>query len=221
MQDFSELTGAEQNLFKKLSTPNKIQDYLNGLVINFEGTGETLRSPRRVMRDRTAHCLEGALLAAAALWFHDEPPLLLDLKTGNGDNDHVVALFRRHGRWGAISKTNHAVLRYREPIYKNVRELALSYFHEYFLDDGRKTLRTYSWPFDLRRFQSRDWLTDESDLWYISKALDRSPHVAIAPTSTVRKYRLAEPVEILAGRLTEWAPNGRRLSWRLDKRERR
>ena len=107
-----------------------------------------------VLRAGKAHCMEGALLAAAILEFHGHKPLLLDLRSTSEDLDHVVALFKQNGYWGAISKTNHVVLRYREPIYGSVRELAMSYFHEYFLDNGKKTLREYSVPVDLGKFDS-------------------------------------------------------------------
>ncbi len=192
-------------LFAKLDTPEKIQDFLDSLKINFEPGGDTSRSPLTVLCRREAHCIEGALLAAAALWYHGEPPLLMDLKVqkGRGDHDHVVALFRRGGLWGALSKTNHAVLRFRDPIYRTPRELAMSFFHEYFLDDGTKTLRSYSRPFSLLRFGSA-WLTAERDLWEINNALDRSPHFAIAPQRALARLRLAHPLERRAGKLTEW-----------------
>src|SRR3989344_6708420 len=133
-------TKQEWQLLASLNSPRKIQDYLDTLGINFEKGGETLRSPREVMKVGEAHCIEGALMAATALWYHDKSPLLLDLVTSKSDFDHVVALFKVGKHWGALSKTNHAVLRYREPVYKSVRELAMSYFHEYFLDNGKKTL---------------------------------------------------------------------------------
>lgn len=194
----------EIKLFRKLNTPKKIQDFLEAIPANFEKNGETCVSPRRVLRERKAHCFEGALFAAAALWFHGELPLLLDLKSTTRDQDHVVALFRRHGHWGAISKTNHAVLRYREPIYRTIRELALSYFHEYFLDDGRKTLRSYSKPFDLRRFGKRGWTTTEEELWYIADALDATPHEAILSRTMIAGLRPADPIEIKIGEITQW-----------------
>src|ERR1044072_950040 len=100
--------------FTRLNTPAKIQDFLNTLKFNHEKGGETCRSPLETLHHGTAHCMEGAMLAAAALWYHGERPLVMDLKTARGDDDHVVALFRRKGLWGAISKTNHAVLRYRD-----------------------------------------------------------------------------------------------------------
>ncbi len=121
----------------------------------------------------------------------------------------MVALFRENRRWGAISKTNHAVLRYREPVYKNIRELAMSYFHEYFLDDGAKTLRTHSAPFKLLRYDS-SWLTDKKNLHYISRDLDDSPHPELIPEKAVRRLRRADTIEIKAGKIVEWK-NGRRL----------
>jgi len=198
--DFS---SREFKTFRRLNTPQKIQDFLNSIPINFEEKGETLMSPRRVLREKKAHCMEGALLAAAALWMNGEKPLLLDIKTTKDDMEHVVALFKKFGRWGAISKTNHVVLRYREPVYKSVRELALSYFHEYFLDSGKKTMRSFSGPFDLRRF-GKEWLTSEKNLWYISKALDKSPHEKILTPVMAKKLRKADLIEAKAGKLKEW-----------------
>ena len=146
-------TPRETKLFKSLDSPKKIQDFLAFKIRhNPAKDGVECRSPREVLKIGKAHCMEGALLAAAILEFHGYKPLLLDLRSTSDDLDHVVALFRQFGCWGAISKTNHAVLRYREPVYRSVRELALSYFHEYFLDNGKKTLREYSAPVDLRYF---------------------------------------------------------------------
>ena len=145
-------TSKEIKLFKKLNTPQKIQNFLGRLTINFEEKGETCYSPRIVIKERKAHCMEGAMLAAAALEFHGRPPLVMDLRANDRDFDHVVAVFKQFGCFGAISKTNHAVLRYREPIYRSVRELALSFFHEYFDDKGKKNLREFSKPLDLRYF---------------------------------------------------------------------
>ena len=207
------LTRTELVALRRLRTPQKIQDFLNTLPANFELRGETYRSPRRVLRDKTAHCFEGALLAAATFLMRGEPPLLLDLWTDPKmpDGDHVVALFRRRGYWGAVSKTNHAVLRYREPVYKTVRELALSYFHEYFLDDGRKTLRSFSRPFNLRPYLKRSWLTEEKDLHWLVRALDRSPHEKIVPQTAVRAFRRAEPIEIAAGEPTARGKRGKKI----------
>ena len=127
--------------------PEKIQRFLYGLRQNFELKGETCNSVRTVLKERRAHCIEGAMLAAAALWVHGEPPLLLDMRAVR-DFDHVVALFRRRGHWGAISKTNGIGLRWRDPVYGSLRELAMSYFHEYTNRRDHKTLREYSVPLD-------------------------------------------------------------------------
>ena len=145
-----DFTKKEKLLFKKLNTPAKAQDFLNKIPFNFEKGGETLKSPLYTLRTGKAHCFEGALLGAYILSLHGFPPLVLHLKATRGDYDHVVAPFKINGFWGALSKTNHAVLRYREPVYKNIRELVISYFHEYFLDSGAKTLRQYSEPFNLK-----------------------------------------------------------------------
>ena len=128
----------------------------------------------------------------------------MDLKSSQYDYDHVVALFQKNGKWGAISKTNHAILRYRDPVYDSVRELALSYFHEYFLDDGSKTLRSYSDPFDLSKLPDTRWITDEKNLWHISDLLDKSPHREIINRREVFSLRKADKIEIKAGKLKEW-----------------
>lgn len=198
-----ELTKREEKIFRKLNTPQKIQDFLETIPVNFEPNGDTCMSPRRVLVTRRAHCMEGALFAATVLWYHGARPLLLDLRSTKQDFDHVVALFHQRGRWGAISKTNHAVLRWREPVYKTVRELAVSYFHEYFLDDGRKTLRDFSKPFDVRQF-GKKWVTADKDLWEISTALDESPHEIIADRRAVKTFRRADKIEIAAGKLVQW-----------------
>lgn len=201
---FSGFNADELKIFRRLSTPKKIQDFLEKLPINFDVGNDTCRSPLQMLRERKAHCIEGAFFATAALWFHGQPPLLMDLKSVDRDYDHVVALFRKNGNWGAISKTNHAVLRYREPIYRAIRELALSFFHEYFLDDGRKTMRSFSKPFNLSRFAGKNWLTSDDDLWYIAEALDESPHYQILSKSAIANLRRADPVEIEAGKLAQW-----------------
>jgi hypothetical protein len=188
--------------FKRLTTPAKIQDFLNTLSFNFEKNGETCRSVTQSLKARTAHCFEGALIAAAALQNLGHKPLLLDLKTTPDDYEHVVALFVVDGYWGAISKTNHAVLRYREPVYKDIHELVMSYFHEYFLKNGKKTLRSYSKPFDLTKF-GNEWIDSPEPLWHIDQALDRSRHISILTKKQITRLRKADRIEIKAGELTE------------------
>ncbi|MCX6712320.1 MAG: hypothetical protein NT041_01360 [Candidatus Vogelbacteria bacterium] len=201
------LTKKELATLKKLTTPIKIQNFLDSIPRNAEKKGETYMSPRRTLQANKAHCFEGALLAALALWLQGEPPLLFDLKASKNDEDHVLALYKRNGYWGAISKTNHATLRFRDPVYKTLRELALSYFHEYFENDkGKKTLRKHSTkPFDLRKINP-SWVIEEEDLIDIINALEDAPHQNLFPKENLRLLRPADKMELLAGRLVEWSP---------------
>ena len=198
------LTSPERKIFARLTSPSKIQDYLDTLPINFEMAGETYMSPRRTLRTKKAHCFEGALVAAAALAFHGQKPLLMDLRTVHPYEDHIVALFRSGGLWGAISKTNHVILRYRDPVYRSVRELAMSYFHEYIESDGKKSLREYSTAFDLSRYAPEKWVTAEEEMHWLVDALDACRHSPIAPKKIMRTLREAARIEIKAGDLVEW-----------------
>ncbi|MEK7572543.1 MAG: hypothetical protein AAB493_01665 [Patescibacteria group bacterium] len=194
----------EITLIKELNTPAKIQDFLNSLRFNFEENRETLKSPVMVLRTKSAHCIEGAILGAYILSMHGFPPLVLHLNTTKGDYDHVVAPFKIKGFWGALSKTNHAVLRYREPIYKSIRELVMSYFHEYFLNkNGKKTLRKYSRPLNLNVFKS-NWTQEEGGLWNIDKELDKIKHYNIAPRNAFKNLRNADRIECAAGKIVEF-----------------
>ena len=130
----------------------------------------------------------------------------MDLQTAKNDTDHVVTLFKEDNLWGAVSKTNHAVLRYRDPVYTTVRELAMSYFNEYFLDNGKKTLRAFSTPFSLLCFDN-EWLTSPENLWGISDELDKSPHFEIVKKDTIKRLRPADSIEIQAGKIVEWNKN--------------
>ncbi len=193
----------ELSILKKLNTPRKIQDFVNELKANFEPNGDTCRSPRVVLRKKEAHCVEGAVLAAAALRIHGHKPLVLDLTSNKKDYDHVVTVFRQYGCWGAISKTNHPVLRYREPVYKTIRELVMSYFHEY-TKDGIKTLRSYSMPVNISRFDKLGWTTSEKDVWYIPEYLLKVSHKQILTRAQISNLRKADLLEIKAGDLVEW-----------------
>jgi hypothetical protein len=164
-------------------------------------------SPRRTLAFGEVHCcVEGALLGAAILEFHGHPPLIMDLRSNKHDLDHVLAVFKAGKYFGALSKTNHAVLRYREPVYASVRELAMSFFHEYFLDDGRKTMVDYSLPFDLHRFDILEWRTTEEDLFDIPYALDSVRHFPVVPAAYRKHLRRADRIEIQAGKLLDWKP---------------
>lgn len=198
------LSPEELTVLKKLDTPEKIQDFLDDFPSNLSRYSESCSSPRMALRKGRAHCIEGAFIAATALWFHGERPILMDLKAQAPDSDHVVTLFQKDGCWGAISKSNHPVLRYRDPIYRTLRELALSYFHEYvYVPTGEKTLRSYSRPFSLKCFGS-DWITSERHLWDIALALDESPHYSLLTPKQEKLLRPATDVERQAGRLKEW-----------------
>ena len=203
------LTPSERRLFARLDTPHKIQDFLDRLPVNFEPDGDTIMSPRRMLQAKVAHCAEGALFAAAVLMFHRQPVWLLDLRARPTDHDHVIAVFKQHGRFGAISKTNHSILRWRDPIYKTVRELAVSYAHEYCLPSGAKSLLAFSRPFSLARYAPARWVTADEDLHWLMEALDDSPHEEVAP-KRIRQRRSA-PIEIKAQNMVEWErPRGRK-----------
>jgi len=200
---FDSLTKEEIAIFSQLKSPQKIQDFLETIPQNFEREGRTIFSPRTLIRNWKAHCFEGALFAAAALWFHGGKPLLLDLKTITGDDDHVVALYQKNKKWGAISKTNHAVLRYRDAVYESPRELAMSYFHEYFLNsNGVKTLESFA-VCDLREVK-KNWITDESNLSYIDTVLEKTKHTLIVKKSERKFLREADPVERKIGSFVVW-----------------
>lgn len=204
------LTAGEKRLLQKLNSPAKIQNFLDSLPFNLEKNGETYMSPRRALKARTMHCFEGALIAAAALLYHGQKPLLLDLDTTHNDQDHVVALFKEGAYWGATSKTNHAVLRYRDAVYGSVRELAMTYFHEYFLTDGRKSMRGFSAPFDLSKYPLESWLTAENDLIWLADALTDSKHFPVAPKQNIKALRKATYFEVDTHSDAEWKQRARR-----------
>jgi hypothetical protein len=190
----------EVSVLRRLNTPERIQRFIDDLDYNKEENGPTCRSPRRVLRDRLAQCLEGALFGAAALRIQGWEPLLLDLEAVR-DDDHVLAIFRQRGCWGAIAKSNYAGLRFREPVYRSLRELAISYFEHYYNPDGEKTLRTYSRPVNLRRFDRIDWMTAEQDLWPISDYLFSIPHKRLLTSGIVRNLNRMDARLMAAGKV--------------------
>jgi hypothetical protein len=157
----------ELRILESISSPFRIQSYLNRLPYNDQ---KTAMSPRRVMKERTAHCFEGALFAAAALRFLGYPALIADLAACN-DDDHVIAIYRVNGFWGAVAKSNTTLLRFREPVYRGLRELVMSYFEMYFNTKGDKSLVSYSRPVNLARFDRRSWMTSAEDLDYMCPTL--------------------------------------------------
>jgi hypothetical protein len=196
------LTRAEFAVLERLDSPRKIQDFIFRLGQNFEERGETCQTVREVLHTRKAHCIEGAMLAACAFWVHGEPPLLLDMRAVQ-DFDHVVTLYRRQGRWGTISKTNGVFLRSRDPVYSTLRELAMSYFHEYCNRREHKTLREYSLPFDLRRIDTQVWVSGKQ-AWHVAEALDRLRHFKLMNGHHLRLVTRRDPVERRAAALKQF-----------------
>lgn len=204
------LNEKERVIVRKLDIPQKVQDFLDKLPFNFEERRETYYSPRKMLRKGKCHCFEGALFAYLCLKYHGLEAYILDLKVKDRfrksgvESDHAICIFKQGGRWGAISKTNHSVLRWRDPIYISVREVAVTYFHEYFLDSGEKTLRSYSKPFDVFKKFGYRWIIDEDDLDHIAEALDRSPHFLFVPKSSEKFLRKAGKTEIKGASIVEW-----------------
>lgn len=203
MQTFG-LNKKELKILKRLNTPIKIQEFINKLKINFEPKGDTCKSPRIVLKTKKAHCIEAAMLAAIALSLQGKKALLVDMSANNKDDDHVIAVFKEDGKWGAISKSNHATLRYRDPIYNSIRELVMSYFNEYYSDDGKKTLRSYSSPLNLEKFNASNWAISEDDVWEIPEALVKARHYEILTKSQLHRLKKADEIEIKVGKIVEW-----------------
>jgi len=176
------LSSSDLRTLRALKTPARIQKFLDALPYQYANTAW---SPQRVLRTRKGHCLEGALLAAAALRVNGQPPLLMDLAAVR-DDDHVLALYRENGLWGSIAKSNFSGLRFRAPVYRTLRELALSYFENYYNLRGEHTLRAYSQPVNLSRFDNRHWMTSEEDVWYIAEALVTAKHYPLFPDKVAR-----------------------------------
>jgi hypothetical protein len=177
------LTRAETGVFRRLNTPEKIQDFLTGIPINFEPQGDTCQS--------------------AALLLHGQPALLMDFQA-HGDDDHVLALFRLGKHWGAISKSNSIWLRWRDPVYASPRELAMSYFHEY-VNEKHKTLRRISKPFDIGRYDPGYWLTSQENCWAMAQEIDASPHVDLISKAQARRLKLRDSLETRAGDFKEFS----------------
>ena len=194
----AQLTPSERGCLKTLDRPEKIQTFLDEQVgYNKEAT---CRSPRRVLRDRVAHCAEGAFLAAAALRVNGQAALILDLETVR-DDDHLLAVFQEDGHWGAIAKSNYAGLRFREPVYRTLRELVMSYYEHYFNLAGEKTLRNYSRPVNLARFDPIDWMVAEDDLWEICEYLCTISHTRLLSPRRERQRQFVDRRLFQAGLL--------------------
>ena len=180
---------------RALNTPVKIQRFLDALTYQY---ADTAWSPQRALRERKGHCLEGALLAAAALRLNGHPPLLMDLEAVN-DDDHVIALYRERGLWGGVAKSNFAGLRFRAPVYRTLRELALSYFENYYNLRGERTLRNYSVPVNLARLDAQHWMTSEQDVWCVPELLIAARHYPLFPDKVARALPRLDPRSFAAG----------------------
>jgi hypothetical protein len=170
-----EFTPGELRQLRALKTPAGVQRFLDSLPYHL---ADTSWSPRKVLQEKTAHCLEGAIFGAAALRVLGFPPLLWDLEAVN-DTDHVLAIFKVRSCWGAVAKSNFSGCRYREPVYRTLRELAMSYFNIYFNLRGERTLRRYSRPVNLARFDHLNWMTTEKTIWFIAEHLCDIPHISL------------------------------------------
>ncbi|MCF7815510.1 MAG: hypothetical protein K9M10_01975 [Candidatus Pacebacteria bacterium] len=195
----------DYKLLQTLNTPDKIQTFLEKIPFNHELSGETCLSPLRVLRENKAHCIEGAMFAGVCLLLQGEKPLVVNLKVSSKDDyDHVVTIFRRNGYYGAISKTNHAVLRYRDPVYRTLRELVMSYFHEYFLvKNGEKTLLGYTKPINLNRF-GKQWIFAKQDLWSIAERIYDTPYLKVIPHQNKKYIRNAQMLERKSADIADW-----------------
>lgn len=191
----------DRNTFRSLTTPVRIQQFLdNEIHYNLEPGGDTCHSPRTVLRKRVAHCMEGAMLAAVALRLLGHPPLLVDLEAER-DSDHVLAVYRANGCWGALAKSDYSGLRSREPVYRNIRELVMSYFEHYFNPAGEKTLRAYSRPVNLRQFDRQGWMTSDDDVWVVPNYLCEIKHTQVLTRTMLRKVAPMDKRLFAAGRL--------------------
>ncbi len=190
-------TKEETEFFKALSNPDKIQSFLDSIAYN---PSYECRSPRWVIKKKSAHCFEGALYAAAALQNIGYPPLIVDLKAKN-DDDHVIAVFKHFGHWGAVAKSNFTTLRFREPVYRNLRELVMSYFDFYFNLNGEKTLRSYSLPLNLNVYRKKDWIITDEDLEYIGDRLEQLRHFPVINKEMVKELNKASGLTLRAGLL--------------------
>lgn len=190
-----DFTPKELRKLRSLKNPHGIQQFLDDMPYHLEDTGW---SPRIVLRENTSHCFEGAIFAAAALRMNGYPPLICDLEAEH-DTDHVIAVYRQGGHWGAIAKSNYTGCRYREPVYRSLRELAMSYFEVYFNLRRERTLRTFSRPVHLARFDRLQWMTTEKPLWFVAEYLFTIHHYKLLRSGMVRNLHRLDDRSFRAG----------------------
>ncbi len=163
------LTAGERGILSGLSTPARIQAFLDNTPYS---TDAFYRCPLRVLREGTAHCFDGALFAAAAFRRIGLPPLIIDMLPNDRDDEHLLAVYKIADHWGAVGKSNFVGLRFREPVYRNLRELVMSYFEQFYNRAGEKTLRGYTVPLNLTTFDSLNWMTSDEHLQEIAARID-------------------------------------------------
>lgn len=195
MTKFSSFTPDERRAFARLNSPAKIQEFLDNIPYSAE---ERYRCPRSVLQDRMAHCYDGALFAAAALRRLGHAPLIIDMLAHN-DDDHLLALFKEDGHWGAVAKSNFVGLRYREPIYRTVRELVMSYFEDFYNVAREKTLRRYTVPLDLKTFDKQDWMTRDETMDVIADKLEAIRKVAVVTPKMAARLQPVDKRSFEAG----------------------
>jgi hypothetical protein len=188
-------TPTELRKLRSLKNPYGIQRYLDDMPYHL---ADTSFSPRLVLHENTSHCFEGAMLGAAALRANGYPPLILDLEAEH-DTDHVIAIYKERGHWGAIAKSNYTGCRYREPVYRTLRELSLSYFEVYFNLRRERTLRTFSRPVNLDRFDNKNWMTTEQPLWFIAEYLFTIHHTPLLKAGQAKKLHRLDDRSFRAG----------------------
>jgi len=203
-RDFG-LSRAELRAVRALKTPYGVQRFLDELPYNL---GYTARSPKHVLHEQTASCLEGGIFAAAALRVLGFPPLIFDLEAEQ-DTDHVVAIFKMRGHWGAVAKSNFTGCRYREPVYRTLRELAMSYFNIYFNLRFARTLRRYSRPVNLARFDHLNWMTTDKPVWFIAEHLCQIPHISLLTSSMKKKLNRLDPRSVAGEMIGHLKKSGR------------
>ncbi len=192
------LTKSEHRMMSKFATPRKIQDFLDRIPYSVE---TIYRCPLRVLRERTAHCFDGAMFGAAALLRLGYPPLILNMPAILHDDDHLLALFKRDGRWGAVAKSNFVGLRFREPIYATLHELVMSYFEQFYNVERKKTLRAYTVPLNLKAFDKLSWMTSDEALERIGERLDEIRKVRLLTRRMIANLSLVDERSYQAGLL--------------------
>ncbi len=195
-------TREEQKILSGLDRPARIQDFLDCIPYSTE---PVYRCPRSVLRDRQAHCYDGAVFAAAALRRLGYPPVVVNMMAER-DDEHLVAVFREDGHWGAVAKSNTTGLRFREPVYRSLRELLMSYFEQYFNVEGLRSLRSYMRPFDLTAMDHLNWMTDDAAMDVIASRLDRRRRIPLISEQMVRHLSLVDKRSFEAGFMgSDWA----------------